>query len=266
MPSLRALLTARKMRRQGTAPVPFAPLPRPDEPVCVVGDIHGRLDLLKRMLAQIEECPDAAKARIIIAGDMIDRGPQSAAVVRLLHRRCRADPTRTFCLMGNHERMMLDFLQDPERNGPRWLASGGSDTLASFGIAIWARRDSLARPMLVQQAEALRAALTPDELSWLQSLPLYWQERDLAVAHAGADPTRAFNDQTAESLLWGCRHFYSKRRSDGLWVVHGHTVVEKAHATEGRIAVDTGAWQSGCLSAVWIDGSGLTFLTARDRG
>lgn len=103
--------------------VPFA-TPAPAEPVCVIGDVHGCFALLEQLLAQLP-----ADHRIILAGDYIDRGVDSAQVLRFL----QAQPGLT-CLMGNHEDMLLRFLQDPEREGPRWIRNGGQETLQSFGI------------------------------------------------------------------------------------------------------------------------------------
>lgn len=233
---------------------------RADPPVCIIGDLHGRMDLLTQMLAQIAEQPQADTARRIIVGDMIDRGPDSIAVLRHLHAQHRTSPDTTVCLMGNHERMMLDFLADPDRHGPRWIAAGGSETLASAGAAPWGRV-----PM-TQLAAQLRTALGPDLLGWVQDLPLCWQAPGIGATHAGADPALDLAQQPATRLLWGARGTVEHARTDGMWIAQGHDIVPRARLTKGRIMVDTGAWRSGLLSAVWIDKTGPCMMQAQMPG
>jgi serine/threonine protein phosphatase 1 len=235
-----------------------APLPAPDPPVCVVGDLHGRLDLLEQMLDAIAARDGAGTARLVFVGDMIDRGPDSAGVLRRLHALQLENPARVTCLMGNHERMALDFLAAPARRGPRWIAAGGAETLTSFGLSPYARQGP--DNALEALAGAWRAALTPALTDWLTALPLSWQEGTLAVTHAGADPALPLDAQPPERLLWGARRREAALRRDAIWVAHGHTIVDQAHAAGQNIAVDTGAWRSGRLSAVWMDAEGLSFM------
>lgn len=236
-------------------------MPHPATPICIVGDLHGRMDLLERMLDTIGARAGAGPYRVIFVGDLIDRGPDSAAILSHLAGLCAATPDQVICLMGNHERMMLDFLGDPVRCGPRWLANGGNETLASFGLSPWVRRDGInADERLKNLAAGLVAAMPGEVAHWLANLPLSWCEGTLAVSHAGADPARKIADQTAETLLWGHPAFLRLPRHDGLWVAHGHTIVAKAAARSGRIAVDTGAWRTGRLSAVWLSEDGLDFM------
>jgi len=255
---LRAILNIAR-----AAPARSAPLPQLDPAVCVIGDLHGRLDLLDLMLERIAQQPDHEQARIVFVGDLMDRGPDSAGVLARVMALHRANPTRVICLMGNHERMLLDFLNDPARAGPRWLAAGGSETLASFGLSPWARRAAEADMQALAQAFA--QALTADAVNWLSALPLFWQEGQLAVTHAGADPNLPLSEQSARRLLWGPRGRESTQRSDGIWVAQGHTIVTTAHAEAQRIALDTGAWRSGLLSAAWIDAKSLIFINVSTR-
>lgn len=242
------------------------PLPRPNPPVCVIGDLHGRLDLLERMLATIAARAGGNAHRVIVAGDMIDRGPQSAEVLHRLAALNRAAPDQVICLMGNHERMMLDFLADAMRNGPLWLANGGDQTLASFGLSPWAPGNGTGPTQRLERLAAdLATAMTGDLAQWLAALPMHWHEGGLAVAHAGANPDSGIDDQTADSLLWGHPAFPQRRRRDGIWVVHGHTIVPAASAQDGRIAVDTGAWRTGRLSAAWLGEDGLQLIEVTDR-
>lgn len=245
----------------GAAPAAFPPLPCPAPPVCIIGDLHGRLDLLNGLLAQIERQPGADTARIVFVGDLIDRGPDSAAVLERVRALTEARSGRAQCLMGNHEQMMLAFLDAPRQSGARWIAAGGAETLASFGLSPWASPAGIApEERLTVLASALRAALPDGMEAWLRQRPLFWQDGGLAISHAGADPGRAMTDQTTEALIWGHRLFSRRRRIDGLWLAHGHVIVERVQAQDGRIAVDTGAWRSGRLSAAWLDETGLSIL------
>ncbi|WP_425041410.1 metallophosphoesterase [Primorskyibacter sp. S187A] len=226
-----------------------------------MGDIHGRLDLLDALLERLQKTTDAPHTRLVVVGDMVDRGPDAAGVLALLHdRMSRPAPfAQTICLMGNHERMMLDFLSDPVTHGPRWLSNGGAETLHSFDLSPERFGQGDADARLRALGQAMREALGPVRLDWLSQLPLFWQEGTLAVTHAAALPGRAMADQPPEVLLWGHPAFLRGRRKDGLWVAHGHTIVAEAAAEQGRISVDTGAWRTGCLSAAVIDEEGIRF-------
>jgi len=233
---------------------------RATPPLCIVGDVHGRLDLAERMLNLIATQPGAAQARRIFVGDMIDRGPDSLGVLRRLHALSTEDPAHTICLMGNHERMMLDFLADPDRHGPRWRAAGGDATLASAGIAAWARAPA------AQLAGQLREALGPQMLAWLEALPLCWEAPGIGVTHAGAAPEHALAQQSAQRLLWGARGAREGARTDGMWIAQGHDIVPRVQLAQGRIMLDTGAWRSGLLCAIWIDAQGARVLHAGPDG
>ncbi|QCO58139.1 serine/threonine protein phosphatase (plasmid) [Pseudorhodobacter turbinis] len=245
---------------------PYAPLPCPVPPVCIIGDLHGRLDLLEQMLDKTSTRMDAGPHRLIFVGDMIDRGPQSAAILRILYDMNCAAPDRVICLMGNHERMMLDFLDDPVQHGPRWLANGGNETLASFGVSPWARSTANSSENRLKGLAAALATALPEEIThWLASRPLLWSEGALVVTHAGADPACPITNQMDETFLWGHSAFARTPRSDGLWVAHGHTIQPTAKAESGRVSVDTGAWRTGRLSAAWLNGDGVNFIEVTDR-
>ena len=234
-----------------------APLPQLPDPVCIVGDIHGRADLLAQLLAMIAAEPGADRATLIFAGDYVDRGPDSARVLNMLRDLTAAG--RAVCLMGNHERMLLDAIDRPEAAGQRWLLNGGDATLASFGISgrLPGGNDAARMTALAQQ---LREALPDGIEAWLRALPLWWQDQGLAVVHAGADPARTMADQTEEALIWGHRRF-GQPRADGLWIAHGHEAQAEPRAEAGRIAVDTGAWSTGRLTAAWIAAGQVRFLS-----
>ena len=234
------------------------PPPTPARRTYVVGDIHGMDAPLSRLLARIAKDRKNQPADLVFAGDYIDRGGQSAAVLNRLFRLEQSRSDTVTCLMGNHERMMLDFLDDPARKGALWLVNGGQETLESFGITRRARA-GISNP-LDSLSQALRAALPSGMEDWLRGLPLMWQSGNLAVVHAAADPFRPMQDQHPKTLIWGHPDFPDTPRSDGLWMAHGHVITEKPIARNGHIAVDTGACRNGPLTAACIEAGKVRFL------
>jgi serine/threonine protein phosphatase 1 len=239
----------------------FGP-PQPEVPVYVVGDIHGRSDLLDRMLGLIDDDIHdrgvAETARVVVAGDVIDRGPQTKAVVDTLFELTRLMPRRVTVLLGNHERMMLDFLERPEGPALGWLRHGGLETLLSYGIGGIGPAPSPDRAG--EAAARLAEALTPEVLGWLSRLPLQDRSGNVGFVHAGANPFSPFDLQAPDDLVWGHPAFLEQPRRDGLWIAYGHTIVEQPHARDGRIAVDTGAWSSDRLTAAAIWRGEVRFL------
>jgi serine/threonine protein phosphatase 1 len=232
-------------RFQSAAPFPDIV---PQTSFVALGDIHGRHDLLMRFL-------DTEPAhQIICVGDYIDRGDHSADVLRTLHAR-----PDIICLSGNHEEMMLNFLDAPAKHGNRWLRYGGLQTMASFGV--YGVTEASRSEALTSARDKLANAMGDDLITWVRTRLARWQSGNVAVVHAGADPTVAIEDQATRTLYWGHPDFEKKQREDGVWVVHGHTIVDEAHATNGRIAIDTGAYATGVLTAAVIDKNGLQFQT-----
>ncbi len=254
------LLALCGLKTQSKAASPAAH-PVPDEPVYVVGDVHGRRDLLQELLLLIEA--DEARhgvprTTIVFAGDHIDRGPESAEVLRMLRRLERGPDRRAICLLGNHDSMMLDALApaDPAvwnaEAAARWFRNGGDATGLSFGVSPAPAAGS--RPTedgLRRWCTELRAAIPSDLVDWLRARPLLWRSGNLVVVHATLDPDRAPDDQDPHTLLWGNPN-RTRPRNDGLWFAHGHKVTRPATVTPGRIAVDTGACSTGELTAALI--------------
>jgi serine/threonine protein phosphatase 1 len=225
--------------------------PDPNEPLFVIGDVHGCLPLMERMLRQAPE-----DHRIILVGDYVDRGENSAEVLRELSTR-----PDIVCLKGNHEDMLLRFLQDPVREGGRWIRYGGLQTLASFGIG--GVRLQMTEDELKDCQNRLTAAMGVEMIGWLAGLKSSVLSGNVLVVHAAADPRVPPDLQKEDTLMWGHPEFARTPRRDGVWVVHGHTIVPKATASLGRIAIDTGAFATGTLSAVCLDGSTPQFQTAQ---
>ena len=226
----------------------------PGRLVWAIGDVHGRSDLLAPLLARIAEDvaahPDAA---VVSLGDAVDRGPDAAGALALL--RDAAPKAERVCLMGNHERMMLEFLDDPEGRGRRWIRNGGDATLRSFGV------DPDAAPLAASRA--LTAAMPAGLEGWLRALPRLWRARDLVCVHAALHPRHPVDAQPTGPLIWGHAGFMDGPvRADGVWAVHGHVVVPRPYARRGRVAVDSGAWTTGRLTAARVAADGtVRFLT-----
>lgn len=163
-------------------------------------------------------------------------------------------------LKGNHEAMLLDFVERPE-SGPGWFRHGGLETLMSYGVA--ARPEEFRRPeTLAVLRDRLVEAMGP-HLDFLRRLRLWHLNGNLLFVHAAADPERAPQLQAEETLLWGAPP--ERPRRDGIWVVHGHTVVARPAAEAGRVALDTGACYSGRLTAARIDAEGIAFMIAEEE-
>ena len=230
---------------------PFPP-PRPDGKLAVIGDVHGMLGPLERLLDRVAR--EHPEAKVISVGDLIDRGERSAEVLRLAHAR----RGQLHCLLGNHEEMLLRFLEAPETEAARWFRNGGLQTMASFGIGpIGLAPDG---PACVDLRDRLRAALGPEIEAWLRSLPRFLQSGSVVVTHAGADPWLPIDRQPPQALTWGASDFGRRRRTDGIWIVHGHTIVDQPRAADGVISVDTGAFAGGALTLAVIEAGGVRFL------
>jgi serine/threonine protein phosphatase 1 len=246
----------------------FAARVAASERVYAVGDIHGRIDLLERMLALIAAdsaaCSDGRRPRLVFLGDYIDRGDESRAVLARLaaaaHEHDNGCKGEVLCLAGNHEAALLGFLRDPAANA-RWLRYGGLQTLAAYGVATPDEADAAG---LAAAAAALAAALGP-HLDFVRDLRMTARSGTVLFAHAGLDPDAPPGappeSQGAAALLWGRSAFLERGGPAGFGVVHGHYDAPEPRIAPRRICVDTGAYHSGRLSAVRLD-AGVAILTA----
>nr|WP_272213751.1 hypothetical protein [Marinicella sp. W31]MDC2879703.1 hypothetical protein [Marinicella sp. W31] len=150
--------------------------------------------------------------------------------------------------MGNHEEMFLGFLEDPEEKGERWLRNGGLQTVASFGPA----GDAYGQHDLRRLRDFIMERLGEAQLDWLRNLPLVWSSGNISVVHAGADPRKPVGEQSRRNLTWGHPAFGQLPRRDGLWIVHGHTIVQVPEMANGVISIDTGAYATDRLTAAII--------------
>jgi len=229
----------------------------PDRDFVAVGDIHGCIELMEDKLARIRAATGGG-VPVVFVGDYIDRGPRSAQVLRRLFDMQNENPEEIVCLKGNHELMMLNFIDDPAGLGLRWLKFGGRDTLKSFGIKALGKR--LDFDDALEAANALEEALPEGMQSWLRNLPLTWSSGNMYCVHAAMDPARLPHEQTDETLLWGIDTFLAQPRDDDINVVHGHTIVRAPMISANRISIDTGAYDTGRLTAVGITAGNANFL------
>ncbi len=226
----------------------------------VIGDIHGRSDLLDRIAVEIkrdlEQRPDA-QCLTVTLGDYVDRGPDSRGVIeRLIHN---PFPTRYVGLKGNHEELFLSFLADPAV-GPQWRQLGGLETLHSYGVPV---ATLLMGKGFEEASRALRDAVPKDHLRFLSSLKNSLTVDDYFLCHAGVRPSVALDRQREEDLLWIRDEFLNSKKSFGKIVVHGHTPSALPQVLANRIDIDTGAYATGRLTCLVVDGESQRFLATQ---
>ena len=226
-----------------------------------IGDVHGRDDLLGDLLGQIEADASrrgGAKLVLVFLGDLIDRGPASAQVVERLRTYCPAGVRRVF-LAGNHEEVLLSILDGEIRLIPDWLRFGGAACLASYGVD--AAR--LRRLPPAQALETLRSAIPQSHREFLGGFEDTFRAGDYLFVHAGIRPGIALDQQSRTDLRWIREPFLANDSDHGFKVVHGHTISEQVEERANRIGVDTGAYRSGVLTAIGLEGSARWYLQAR---
>ncbi|MGA2636213.1 metallophosphoesterase family protein [Methylocella sp.] len=225
--------------------------------IYAIGDIHGRADLLEQLFERIDA--DLAKHPVataieIFIGDYIDRGPKSAEVLSQLVTRGKTH--RTICLKGNHEIYILEFLRNPAIL-KSWAQFGGLTTLLSYGL----------KPSLnpgdeeqAELAEELARVLPHSHRQFLGALPLSFTCGDFFFVHAGVRPSELLSHQRDEDLLWIRDEFLSHEDAFEKIVVHGHTPVMEPDVRRNRINIDTGAYATGRLTCLRLEGDEISFI------
>jgi len=243
----------------------FAAIPAvaPSERIYAIGDIHGRLDLLVALMAQItndaERFEDARKVKLVFLGDYIDRGEQSREVLDALSQMAALKSSRLVFLRGNHEDALRYFLYAPTE-GAEWFDYGGLQTLASFGIRPPQLRQG--KRDLFRVRSELANAISGYE-SLFDAMVNSHRSGDVFFTHAGVDPSKSLEEQSPRTLMWGHAEAQSPNPIAGVRIVHGHYDADDVVSQSGRICVDTGAYYSGCLSAVRLDDGEAFLSTAR---
>lgn len=227
--------------------------------VYAVGDLHGRLDLLENLLEQIEQDDhrrDPAETTLIFLGDLVDRGPDSCGVVERLYRLREERPNVRF-LAGNHEQVFLRAVGGDVRATRFLVRIGGKPTILSYGVSE-AEYSSMCFEAL---AERLAALVPQHHQAFLSSFEEWVEVGDYLFVHAGMRPGVPLEQQSAEDLRWIRGEFLDCTQDFGKVVVHGHTVTEQVEIRPNRIGIDTGAYQSGRLTALGLEGASRWFLS-----
>ena len=226
-----------------------------------IGDVHGRLDLLEALLGKIEADIGArpgSEVVLVFVGDLIDRGPSSAGVVERL-RNYRKDGVRTVFLLGNHEEVLLRILAGEAELIPGWLRFGGAQCLRSYGVD-----PATLNGLNDAQALALiQGAIPPEHADFLSTFGDTFRFGDYLFVHAGVRPGVELASQSQKDLRWIREPFLRDASDHGFVVVHGHTISSEVEERPNRIGIDTGAYATGILTALAIDGGKRRFIDTR---
>lgn len=231
--------------------------------VYAIGDIHGRLDLVTELhdmiVGDAKGSGEEGKKILVYIGDYVDRGPDSRGVLDLL----LAGPPEGFervTLLGNHDQAFLEFLGDAAL-GPRWFRIGGRETALSYGA------NPSEAPLSPEAFEALRKELTglvpESHRDFLATLQLHFAVGDFLFVHAGLRPGVPLEGQSKRDLLWIRNRFLLSRRRHEKIVVHGHSRSSCPDLRPNRIGIDTGAYATGKLTCLVLDGVNLRFLATQ---
>lgn len=203
--------------------------------IFAIGDVHGHLELMTRAIAKIEDNASDGDM-IVMLGDYIDRGPDSAGVVKFLRGYQNTGKLKMVCLKGNHEDLMIEAFDHGETYN--WLRNGGHETLNSY----------LPVPPLDMQFQAVH--ITGD-LEWMRNLPVHHETKNFIFVHAGLRPGVKLHDQDPTEMMWIRDKFLNANKEDfpdGKVIVHGHTPDRDIENFRHRVNLDTAAFYYGTLS------------------
>jgi serine/threonine protein phosphatase 1 len=235
------------------------------QPLYAIGDIHGQLGELHRVLELIER-DGGLDARVVFVGDYADRGPDSKGVIETLVQGQR-DGRNWICLKGNHDRMFEWFMQEYPRHdahllvGLSWLHErlGGDTTLASYSVTV----NETTRHADVHASA--RQLVPDDHVAFLRALPLTYETEQLFFCHAGIRPGVPLAEQEEEDLVWIRQEFHKSVDPHPKLIVHGHTPVKEAKHYGNRINLDSGAGYGNPVTAVVFEKRDCWVLTAQGR-
>lgn len=235
------------------------------QPIYAVGDIHGQIEQLDRVLRLIE-ADGGPDAQIVFLGDYVDRGLNSNAVVQCLSDGVSAG-RNWICLKGNHDRYLTRFAADMTVFDPRtrtglvWLNPrlGGDKTLLSYGII---GEEGMPLEPIFDEAQHL---VPQQHLRFLESCPLYHETDALLFVHAGVRPGIAMDQQEEDDLLWIRDGFLDHKGSFGKLVVHGHTALDHPEHAGNRVNLDGGAGYFRPLCAAVFEGTDCWLLSDAGR-
>ncbi|WP_379920548.1 metallophosphoesterase family protein [Erythrobacter sp. R86502] len=241
------------------SPPPKLPAVPPGTRYYAIGDIHGRLDLYEALIGAIEtEIAQAPEYdhHVIVLGDLVDRGPDSAGVVE--RTRIWQQTGNVQVLAGNHEEMFLTAFTKPEALR-HFLKHGGTETVLSYGLS----RKQLATMDLDEIFARLPEIVPQSVRDYIAGFETMVRTGDYVFVHAGVDPARTLADQQRSDLLWIRERFLNHVGPLEKVVVHGHTIFETVMDCGNRIGIDTGAFRSGVLTALVLEGDRRRVLQAR---
>jgi serine/threonine protein phosphatase 1 len=225
--------------------------------VYAIGDIHGRIDLLRGVFERIDaslEAHPVKHALHIFLGDYIDRGPHSREVIDAVLARKKLHAVVP--LKGNHESFAIQMLRDPSVL-PEWSQSGGVNTLLSYGVKPSTRDDPQQDKDV---ATAFREALPESHRHFIQGLALSFTCGDYFFTHAGVRPGVPLNEQREQDLLWIREDFLLHEEGFDKVIVHGHTPTAEPDIRPNRINIDTGAYATGRLTCLVLQGDEMRIL------
>src|SRR6478752_1438415 len=227
--------------------------------IYAIGDIHGRDDLFEAMIGAIEEDAEGhPNSTVILLGDLVDRGPESAGVL-VRARQWQLDRDVRI-LAGNHEEMFVESFRRKEVLR-HFLRFGGRETLLSYGIQPRAR----GKAELTALQELMAEVVPADHLDFIRSFEELIVVGDYAFVHAGIAPEVALKSQQGQDLRWIREPFLSYKGAHSHVIVHGHTIYDRAAIRPNRIGIDTGAFNSGRLTALVLEGTGRKLIEAKVR-
>jgi serine/threonine protein phosphatase 1 len=227
-----------------------------------IGDIHGRLDLLDQLLDRIatdSKARGGAELHLILLGDLVDRGPDSAGVVRRAMKLAAADTHIRF-IKGNHEEVFIEAARgDPQ--SARFLSRfGGRETILSYGLSA----DEYEKLDFEEMADWMLNNVPRDHVDFLDDFEDMIEAGDYVFVHAGIKPKVALANQKPEDLRWIREEFLSWRQPHEKIVIHGHTIMLEVDEHPNRIGIDTGAYNSGRLTAIGLEGTQRWYLSTAD--
>lgn len=218
-----------------------------------IGDVHGRLDLLDQLMAAIDADTAArgpAETHLVFLGDLIDRGANSAGVVERVRLLAATRPNVTV-LAGNHEEVFLRVLGGDAKSLRFFTRIGGHETILSYGVD----RSAYDRADYAELHDLVAERVPIEHVAFLKGMREWVTIGDYLFVHAGIRPGIAIEEQDPTDLRWIRGDFLGSRVDHGVVVVHGHTPMESVDWQDNRIGIDTGAWETGRLTALGLEGN-----------
>lgn len=229
-----------------------------DRRVYAIGDIHGRLDLFDQLLELIGQ-DDATRppspCHLVLLGDLIDRGAQSMEMVKRAMTLAAATSHAHF-IKGNHEEVFVNAARGSAQFAGYCRRIGGLEALASYGLGL-----ESSKAMSDEELASWMLNHVPrDHVDFLDGFEDMLTLGDYLFVHAGIRPGIPLKAQVPADLHWIRTEFLDSRDDHGLMVIHGHSITADVDERSNRIGIDTGAWSSGKLTAIGLQGTERWYL------